>query len=250
MASPWVWLAGGAAAFLVLSAAGESGGSGGFSSSTVAGDVDFPFDDQKRLAAGQKNGGRAHVPAGLSTPAPLLVYLHGNNESGLMHRGFADAVAGASGVVVAAPSQTVNAKGSSLWGGFDLDAFVSAVEAATGVTIDRSRVVVAGHSGAGCSSGAGIFTTYRNVRPRLIVDVDGCMNGVYGSMLGALADKGFAVAAYYQDITWKRDFAGFAKALGSRGVVEQIKGPFKGNPHDEIVKLALERVFGGSTPMV
>lgn len=214
-----------------------------------SGTFDFPFMDERYLAAGQVDGGRVEVPAGATGPLPLLVWLHGNNDSAVLHRGMGGDKGGNDvrtmappGWMVAAPSQTKNAKGPTLWAGFDLDAFVSAVEQATGREVDRSRVVFAGHSGAGCTSGGGLQIKYGAVVPSKLVVVDTCLNPFFGSMLAELSSR-VPVEVYYQPFTWARDFAGFERALGGRGKVERITGPFTGNAHEQIVPLALGRAL-------
>lgn len=215
-----------------------------------AGSFDFAYLDDRYLAAGESNGGRAMVPLGASEPAPLLVYLHGNNESGVLHRGFGGGSRGDNDVrtmappgwIVAGPSQTRGAKGSSLWAGFDLDAFVAAVEQATGRQVDRERVVLAGHSGAGCTVGGGLLSKFGDIKPAKVVVIDVCMNPPYGSLYAEQA-RAVPLEVYYQPFTWTRDFAGFEKLLSGLAKVERITGPFTGNAHEQIVPLALGRAL-------
>ena len=212
---------------------------------TTEAQVDFAFDDAALLQAGQAGSGRAYVPAGISTPAPLLVYLHGNNPSGVMHP-WLGAAGGdlrklGLGRVIAAPTQTKNASTSTtLWTRFALDAFVDAVEAATGVPIDRTRVVLAGHSGGACNLAGGIYRPLGKILPERVMHIDGCFDPRYGAALGKLGER-VPVEAYFQRVTWPRDFDGFAKAYGARGVLEEIKGPFLTNPHEDIVRIALSK---------
>lgn len=251
----WAWLLGGAGALLLLGRAkassdqewsgGEAGGETG-----PAGTVDFPFMDERYLASGQSNGGRVEVPDARGA-LPLLVYLHGNNDSGVLHRAMGGApgdndvrTMAPAGWMVAAPSQTRGAKGQSLWAGFDLDAFVAAVEAAAGRTVDRSRVVLSGHSGAGCTTGGGLLGKLGSVVPAKVVVIDVCMTPVYGSLYAALGAL-VPVEVYYQPFTWARDYAGFTRAFGTRGKVVQIDGPFTGNAHEQIVPLALGQALSG-----
>lgn len=245
----WAYALGGLGVLLWLSKTKRASGvSSGWSGSTEGstGSFDFPYLDERYLAAGQSNGGRAMVPLGVSEPAPLLVYLHGNNDSAILHRAMGGGARGDNDVrtmappgwIVAAPSQTRNAKGQTLWAGFDLDAFVAAVEQATGRQVDRERVVLAGHSGAGCTVGGGLLSRFGAIVPSKIVVIDVCMNPPYGSLFAAQA-RVAPMEVYYQTFTWNRDYKSFEQALSGLAKVERILGPFSGNAHEQIVPLAL-----------
>lgn len=214
------------------------------------GDYSFPFKDDSWLLPGQTFGGLAHVGTDVESPAPLFVWLHGNNDSTL-HRGMGVSPGNdlrslvPSTYIVAAPSQTANAKGYSLWKGFSLDDFVQAVEKATGCEVDRSRVILAGHSGAGCSPPNGLLSSYGSVRPSMLISIDTCLGSTYGPLYRTIADGGTDVRVYYQPFTWKRDFQGFANTFGGKGTFEQVAIPSggSGNPHEDIVPAALRKVF-------
>lgn len=218
------------------------------------GSYEFPFDDAQRLLSGQRNGGYVHVPEGATSSSPILVWLHGNNEEGVMRRGV-----GAPGndlrkmvpsdVIVAAPSQTKGGKGPSLWAGFDLDAFLTAVETAIGGKVDRKNVILAGHSGAGCNGALGMIGKLDKVMPQQILFIDGCMDPGIGQKLGEVGKK-TKVMVFFQRATWNRDFPGFARAFGQNGSIEEIKSfpSGYGNPHEAIVPVALQRAFG-TTPV-
>ena len=65
-----------------------------------------------------------------------------------------------------------------LWPGFDLDAFLdrTAARLAGIATIDRSRVIVVGHSGAGCNIHGGLATAlHAKTTPLadLVIDTSG-----------------------------------------------------------------------------
>lgn len=211
------------------------------------GSFDFPFEDERRLARGQKNGGRVYVPPGTRGRPTVMVWLHGNNEGASLHRGLGGGGSDLrttlpSGFILAAPSQSVSAKGPSLWGGFDLDRFLDAVDAALGKKVDRSDVVLMGHSGAGCSMGSGLHSKFDRTMPKKIVLVDTCLSPELGASLAKMADR-TKVYAYYQPKTWKRDFAGFGRALGGKGVFEEIAVPGAGNAHEDIVPLAVAKAL-------
>lgn len=219
-----------------------------FGAAVKEGDYPFPFNDGRWLRPGQKNGGLAHVPKGARGKLPLVVWLHGNNEEGEMRRGV-----GAPGndlrklvpapYVVAAPSQTLGAKGASLFAGFNLEDFVDAVEKAIGASIDRSKVVVIGHSGAGCAGNAGIYGNYGSIKPKQVIALDTCLGPAFAVLLAAIA-RNSKVSVYYQTRSWTRDFAGFTKAFGDRGTVENVSVPGGGNPHEDIVPIVIRKVFG------
>lgn len=209
-------------------------------------DVDFSYRDGDLLNAGQTLGGRARVPAGLEGPAPLLVWLHGLNQTGTMHPGLSgkgafDLRELVTDRIVAAPTQQKGAASSgTLWTKWSLDAFVDAVEDATGVIVDRARVIVAGHSGAGCNLAAGIYAP-STIVPEAVLAVDTCFDPRYGAALGKLGERSRAFA-YFQRATWQRDFAGFDKAFAGRGVFEEVTG-LPGNPHETIVPVAVGRAL-------
>lgn len=245
--SSTAWWIGGGALLAAWALTREAPGPGGT--------FDFAFEDARWLRPGQSLGGRAVVPEGLTGALPLLVWLHGNNSTTEMHRGLGGGAAGSNDLsrmegvgtlplVIAAPSQTKNAADASLWSGFDLDAFVEAVEKATGRHIDRSRVVLAGHSGAGCSQAGGLLSPLGAVEPRKVLNIDGCLNERYGQLFGELGAR-VPVEVYYQTKSWTRDPAGFARGLAGRGVFEEIKsmGAATGNPHEDVVPVALAKAL-------
>lgn len=196
--------------------------------------VEFSFEDGRYLAAGETNGGAIFVPDGVDAEAlsPLVVLLHGTNERGPLHRWLrGDAgrdlrpvvqrLVDADGVppmLLAAPSQTRGASsGRKLWEGFDLSAFVDAVEhAADGLArVDRDRVVVVGHSGAGCNPNGGLLRAASvpgDVVPIGIVAADVCMD-VEAAELLAHAPDTTDVSVFWQPVSWPRDFDAFVTAF-------------------------------------
>lgn len=179
--------------------------------------VDFPYRDRVLLKKGRARGGRVWVPSEAMNRGgvfPVVVLLHGvvtRYEHG-MHRLLPryqnlSRVAAAmirsrrvEPVILAAPSQTKRATFSgTLWTeqGFDLADFVRTVEQvlsarAPGVQVDRARVSVFGHSGAGCGfGGKGLFRIAKQVpslrRAGFSIPVlglmDVCFNGKRGGRL-------------------------------------------------------------------
>ena len=139
----------------------------------------FPHRDGHFLYRYQKNGGAAVIPDApeqTSEPLPLVVFLHGTNSTSETHlwmggggkdlRPLVQRLIGKGVVkpfVLAAPSQTKNAfLARTVWQDFDLNLFVDDVARATDgkVTIDRTRVVLAGHSGAGCNPSGGLAADF------------------------------------------------------------------------------------------
>jgi poly(3-hydroxybutyrate) depolymerase len=236
--------------------------------------VVFPFEDERYLqpatktTPAEKNGGLAFVTDGATT-APLIVFLHGTNERGPLHRWF-----GAPGIdlrpffdglvarkkiaeaIVAAPSQTRDAwTGSRLWADFDLDAFVAATDAAlpTGIAVDRARVIVVGHSGAGCNATGGLLGRHGAIEPIAIVAIDTCLDARFGALFGARAELA-PVFVEWQP-TWSREPIAFEEAFaaalaerpGRRGTITKTVLPGD-DAHEAIVASSLARLLPGLIP--
>lgn len=233
--------------------------------------LEFPFEDERYLQLGEKNGGMAYLTEGVAQDdaVPVVVYLHGLNERGPVHywygyfnndlRTIADEVVATGGVrpfVLAAPSQTRDANAASrLWKDFDLDLFLNATEAALprSMTLDRTTVIVIGHSGGGCNVNGGLLGTvspFISTKPAGIVDVDACYDAELGLALAA-APTETPVWAFYQPFTWTRDFEGFRSAFleGSAGRGDReahfvVETRASADPHNTI----LERAFREALP--
>jgi hypothetical protein len=225
----------------------------------------FPHRDGRFLYHYQKNGGAALVPDGVDQeqPLPLVVFLHGTNPTSEPHLWL-----GGGGkdlrplvrrliekgtvkpFVLAAPSHTRNAGlARTVWQGFDLNAFVDDVARATDgkVAIDRTRVVLAGHSGAGCNPSGGLAADFWSAGaplPLALISIDPCLDRRMG---GALARRPTEVPLllWWQPAIWVREPAKFTAAL-SRGKPEQRVDrvrelpPMGPNPHEAILPVALE----------
>lgn len=219
----------------------------------------FAYEDARYLQPGEKDGGLVHRTADATGALPLLVYLHGTNEKGPLHRGL-----GAPGfdlrktiepldvppMLIAGPSMTRDAwTGSRLWPDFDLTAFVDAVDKAlpSGVTVDRKRVVLAGHSGAGCNTSGGLLSR-AGLSPLAILAIDTCLDADFGRAFGEAADRA-PVHVFWQE-SWPRDVAAFEAAFADtlqkdsarRGAVVKLEVPGT-NPHDDIVPLTIARML-------
>jgi hypothetical protein len=235
----------------------------------------FPHRDPEFLHRFQRNGGAAQVPdrSEPGAPLPLVVFLHGTNPSSETHMWFGGggkdlrplaqrliASGQVAPFVLAAPSQTKNAAlAATVWQGFDLNAFVDDVARATEglVAIDRSRVVLAGHSGAGCNPQGGLAADYWSAGvplPLALVSIDPCLDRKMG---GAFARRPTEVPLllWWQPAIWVRQPHKFEAAL-SQGKPEQRIDrvrelpPMGPNPHEAILPVAFEsalrELFGTS----
>lgn len=225
----------------------------------------FPHQDARFLYRFQHNGGAALLPTGTSVerPLPLVVFLHGTNGSGEPHlwlggggkdlRPMARRLIETGQVepfVLAAPSQTRNAGlAATVWQGFSLNAFVDDVVQATQgvVQIDRGRVVLAGHSGAGCNPSGGLAANFWSAGlplPMALVSIDPCLDRKMG---GAFARRPSEVPLllWWQPAIWVRRPDKFSAALALDKPEERVDRvrelpPLGPNPHEAILPVALE----------
>ncbi|HVY30196.1 MAG TPA: hypothetical protein VHB79_26750 [Polyangiaceae bacterium] len=224
----------------------------------------FPHQDTHFLYRFQRNGGAAVLPEQQTDePLPLVVFLHGTNPTSEPHmwlggggrdlRPMIKRLIGSGQVkpfVLAAPSQTKNAGlAARVWQGFDLNAFVDDVVKATdgSVTIDRTRVVLAGHSGAGCNPSGGLAADFWSAGvplPLALVSIDPCLDRKMG---GAFARRPTEVPLllWWQPAIWIRQPAKFEAALTRDKPEQRIDRvrelpPMGANPHEAILPVALE----------
>lgn len=237
----------------------------GFAQRLEAKSLYFPHQDQHLLYQYQKNGGAALLPNDVSPerPLPLVVFLHGTNPTAETHLWFggggkdlrpvAQRLMDSGDVapfVFAAPSQTKNAGlARKVWQGFDLNRFVDDVIQATSgqVTIDRQRVILAGHSGAGCNPNGGLATDFWSAGtplPLALVAIDPCLDRTMG---GAFARRPVDVPLllWWQAAIWVREPVKFSAALGSNkpeARIDRVREvpPTGPNPHEAILPIALE----------
>ncbi|MBI4954906.1 MAG: hypothetical protein HY908_22985 [Myxococcales bacterium] len=211
------------------------------------------------------------VAATPERPVPLLVFLHGTNKDLVPYRWMdsgddgdlrrivgrlVDAgkiepvlVATPSSVVESAISQAYNA-----WPRFDLDNFVArTAERLKGIaTIDLSRVIVAGHSGAGCNLKGGLVTaTQAKNHPFAALSIDTCQRPDIARHLVRLPVE-TKVIVTWQDMTWPsralEDFETAFKHARKRaafppGTVRTLDHmmPRGNNPHDSMVQTTLAK---------
>ncbi|KYF99377.1 hypothetical protein BE20_31675 [Sorangium cellulosum] len=204
-------------------------------------------------------------------PLPILVFLHGTNAAQIKYRWMGGGQEGdvrriaaqlmeagqIPPILVAAPSAVLPAAvavARTSWPAFDLDAFLDATAARLrGVaTIDRTRVIVAGHSGGGCNREGGVATALRASIPvHAALVVDTCMDVDIALPL-AQSPPATHVVVSWQTMSWaKRPIADFRRAF-QRGVearpaapgvlreLEQLQ-PTEPMPHDAMVPLVLRR---------
>jgi hypothetical protein len=227
----------------------------------------FSYADAQYLRPSQQRGGAALLPdEPSSAPLPVVVFLHGTNPSGALHlwlggggrdlrplaqRLMSDEQVGS--FVLAAPSQTKNARlAHSLWSGFDLAAFVSDLSRALDgqVALDPARVLLVGHSGAGCNPRGGLaYLAGRSKKPALLplglVSIDPCLNAEMGRALAGRPAR-VPLSVLWQAAIWQRAPQAFWRALDELRPPERVDRMTQlrargANPHRAIVPPAFEQ---------
>jgi hypothetical protein len=249
-----------------------------FSATAEAKTLYFQHDDARLMHRFQRKGGAALVPESVSPEQklPLVVFLHGTNPTSEPHlwmggggkdlRPLARRLIDSGKVqpfVLAAPSQTKNAGlAATVWQDFDLNRFVEDVAAATNgeVQIDRERVVLAGHSGAGCNPKGGLASDFWSAGaplPLALVSIDPCLDRKMGGALGR-RPADVPLLLWWQPAIWVRQPAKFTAALSlgkPESRVDRVLElpPMGANPHDAILPVALEsalrELFGVEPPV-
>jgi hypothetical protein len=196
-------------------------------------DVVFPFHDETLLWPNEHDGGKLWRSRGLptdGTAVPLVIFIHGITWDRRMHHWLSVdprsplgdarpllASLVASGdvppLVVAAPSQTRDGDDpTKIFVGLDFDDFVDAVDAALTPAqhVDRSRVVVVGHSAGSCYPHTAAYAALdaKRFRLRALFAIDGCLSHESGVTL-ASTHAADAIIATYETWAWERDFDGF-----------------------------------------
>lgn len=233
--------------------------------------VDYPYDGSDVGDPTRAYTGRALVhDAALAAkdPVPLVVFLHGLNRELIPHRWMGGGKEGdvrrivsdlidrgaIPPAVVAGPGSVVRAAVShgSSFPVFDLDRFLELTEAAlAGVArIDRARIVVTGHSGAGCNDAGGLVAASRaRTRPLAVVSIDTCMAGPLAAALGG-AHPDTHVVVTWQTASWPRQIdhfrTVFLRAQGARppseGVLRELDPlPALPRAHDATVGQTFEK---------
>lgn len=237
--------------------------------------VTYPFAQRRYLYSRDGAGARAYVPSGVTPGAllPVVVFLHGMNKAGRVHPHLDDRGDDLRPVVdelvhggktapfiLAAPTHTRYASNAHLmFPAFDVAAFLDETDGALGelARVDRSRVVVVGHSGGGCNASGGLFSVApRDVRA--LVAVDTCLE----PELEPLWTERFAetdVRVYWQP-AWPRPWSALAEPCEhaarsaaragpggeamARCRIERVDDPDgSGSPHARILPEALRRAL-------
>lgn len=199
----------------------------------AAREIEFPFQDELRLPPGEHGSAKLWRSHGLPSDgraAPLVIFVHGIISDGQPHHWLTRSAGGAEDarefvqalvdrgsvapLVVAAPSQTLYPMDQQrLFVGLDLDDFVDGVDRqlAPFQRVDRSRVVVVGHSGALCAPEAGALAALKAKRFTLhaLLYVDGCMGSSEARLIASTRVPRNLVVTY-QDGDWTyRQFDAF-----------------------------------------
>jgi hypothetical protein len=200
-------------------------------------------------------------------PLPIVVFLHGLNTARIKYRWMgggnegdvrrivADLIEAGQipPTLVAGPSSIVPAaitNAATSWPAFDLDRFLdrTAAELAGVATIDRSRVIVAGHSGAGCNPKGGLPAALRGkTRPLAAFSIDTCMLPDVAIELARAAPSTHVIVSWQTQSWAKRPFADFkaaflkeaAKSPADAGILRELEHarPTEPMPHDAMVPL-------------
>lgn len=230
--------------------------------------VTFPYEQRRYLFSRQGNGGLAYVTEGAARGAmlPTVVFLHGMNATEEMHpwvsgptdlRPLVERLVESgqlAPLILAAPTHTRYATGATwMWPEFDVEDFLAATEHALGgaAHVDRSRVVLVGHSAAGCNPTGGLIgplVRFEARRLLAVVAVDTCLDPDIEASLVELSQK-TELRVYWQR-SWSRSFDGLQRSCqtGARPcTVEEIEGT-GGVPHNTILPAALTRALPALLP--
>lgn len=233
--------------------------------------VDFPYDGSDVKDPKRAYEGRVFITDKAAigqTPVPLVVFFHGLNRDLIPHRwmgggnegdvrrivGELVAAGSVEPLVLAGPGSIEPAavSGGASFPTFDFDKFVELTERALKgrVTIDKERIVVTGHSGAGCSAEGGIVTaTKARIVPLAVVSIDTCMAGSLADALGRASPR-TNVLVTWQTASWSRNFDHFEKVFHARvkesppapGILRQLDQlPNLPKSHDATVKQTFDK---------
>jgi hypothetical protein len=225
----------------------------------------FRYQQKKLCYSRNGPGGLAHVagtPQSPGAPMPIVVFLHGMNAAGDMHmwmgdnrgdlRALADTWVGRGDVepfVLAAPTHTRFATGSTvMWPTFDVMDFVGATEQALAgrVKIDRTRVILVGHSAAGCNTQGGLWgdpVQAQGKGLKAVVAVDTCLDEAIGERIAALGQK--TPIMFLHQPGWRRPVGDLSKTCETARAscqTETFDG-LHGNPHEAILPVAMFRAL-------
>ena len=242
---------------ILISAAGLLVGSDAAAGGTT---TTFPYRQKTLLYSRNPAGALAHVTSGAAHGAslPVVVFLHGMNRDGIVHpwfgsphgdlRAVVEPLVRAGRVVpfiLAAPTHTRNATGARwMWPDFDLADFLDATDAALAgsARVDRSRVVLVGHSGAGCNPSGGLLGDgVLRAHPFAVVAIDTCIDDDVTPRLAALAES--AKLRFYWHRSWRRPVGDLAAACATCTIEEVVDLPPRSIPHVAMVPAVLVRAL-------
>lgn len=222
--------------------------------------ITFPYEQRRLLHSRHGDGGLVYVaPAEIERGAslPVVVFLHGLNADEQMHPWFSAPYGDLRAVVapliasgkvapfiLAAPTQTRFATGATvMWPRFDLDDFLDATERALDglARVDRERVIVAGHSAAGCNVDGGILgERVRAPRVMAILAIDTCVDERVVPELAATAAS--TRVQFYWQRAWPRPIEALTSAC-ERCSIEELELTPARTAHTAIVPEALRRAL-------
>lgn len=232
--------------------------------------VDFTYDASELKDRSRAYEGRIflHEKALKALgPVPLVVFIHGLNRALIPHRWVGGGDEGdvrrilselmeagkIPPVILAAPGsiQKDAVSFGASFPAFDYDKFIELVKAnLKGAEIDDTRVIVTGHSGAGCSDKGGIIAALNaKAAPLAVISIDTCMAGPLASALGA-APPDMNVIVTWQTATWERNFDHFKKVFAaekdkhppSKDILRELDHlPSLPRSHDATVKQTFDK---------
>jgi hypothetical protein len=207
--------------------------------------IDFEYDGMDVRSPSRAYTGRVFIPAKVleqGKAVPVIVFFHGLNRALTPHRWMGGGNEGdirriildmvdagdIPPVIVAGPGSVEPAavSGGESFPFFDVDKFVYlSRKAIAGIAeIDEARVIVTGHSGAGCARTGGVASgVIAKAPPYAIISIDTCMNAALAEGL-AMANPSTHVIAAYQGGAWERDFDVF------RAVFDDLVAKHPANP--------------------
>lgn len=235
--------------------------------------TDYDYDGNGQSREAWQGRVYVHPDVAGAKDVPLLVFIHGLNVEKIKYRWIGGGNEGdvrrilgdlidqglVAPMVLAAPTSTdpatmVNAL--TTWPGFELDRFVNRTQAALGqsVRIDRKRIIVVGHSGAGCNVHGGVASALLDNRTTNVVlglVVDGCMATDFATEI-LKVPKTTNLVVTWQEISWanrptndfKRVFSrAVAKDPPAAGVLRELvlERPKAPSPHDAMVGIAFKK---------
>jgi hypothetical protein len=206
-------------------------------------------------------------------PLPVVVFLHGNNGEGIKYRWMGGGPEGdlrrilsdmmeagqVPPLLVAAPSSidpgTMTNAGAS-WPSFDLDLFLdrTADRLGSAASLDRGRVIVAAHSGAGCNIHGGLNAAlHARTTPVLAgFSIDTCMLLDLAKDLAHVRPTTHVIVSW-QSLSWpEREFGAFKSVFlrevkkappVAAGVLRELdeEQPTAPMPHDAMVSITLKK---------